>query len=143
MLERVPPRDPHFRHRDEPDSAAGPGTRRPDLAAGTRDALNALLQARVLVWGMPGIGKTALARHIANLENEQQQRHPMKQQRALPPSGTGKWRDVLWMTWGSSCTGVGSWLWCAATIDGVVRHQLLLILPNIHIPCWLQVRRWT
>ena len=85
---------PTSRHLGEPDPAAGPGATRPDLAASTLDVLCASPRARLLLWGMPGIGKTALARHVANLD------HPQ-----LGDAAGGGWRNVLWTTWGASCTG--------------------------------------
>ena len=48
-------------------------------------------KARVLLWGMAGIGKTAMACHIANLQ--------------LDPAAPQAWECVLWTTWGSSCRG--------------------------------------
>ena len=88
-----PPANPHFRHLGEPKAAGSlPGADALDLASTTLNALLFKLQARVLLWGMAGMGKTALACHIAHLAPEQ-------------CAGPGAWREVLWTNWGSACIG--------------------------------------
>ena len=45
----------------------------------------------MLLWGMVGIGKTAMACHIANLP--------------LDPAAPQAWQGVLWTTWGLESRG--------------------------------------
>ena len=79
-----PARDPCYRHQGSDPSSS-------DLLSDVLTALSGTEKARVLLWGMIGIGKTAMARHIANLP--------------LDPTAPQAWQSVLWTTWGLDCRG--------------------------------------
>ena len=86
LAELQPPaRDPCYRHQGSSPSSL-------DLLSDVLTALSGSEKARVLLWGMVGIGKTAMACHIANLPLD-----PMAPDQA--------WKGVLWTTWGMDCRG--------------------------------------
>ena len=81
---RPPPRHPCYRHQGSNPSSS-------DLLSDVLTALSGAEKARVLLWGMIGIGKTAMACHIANLP--------------VDPTAPQAWQGVLWTTWGIDCRG--------------------------------------
>ena len=101
-LDRLaPPWSQDAYHNAGPGVAEGQG-----FADGTLAALCATAAARVLLWGMVGIGKTMVARHIAMLPTDRL-------------SGPGSWRRVIWTHWGMECTGATPRSSCFASCCGV------------------------